>query len=373
MDSSGGFLGFLPQTGEYSEHDEWCVLDHCNGLLLCRNETSTYRLFVCNPATRRWEKIPNYDKDMYRRAHTTYLPFDPALSPSHYEVFMIPKVPEPEMETTRDGIHVKVNVIDDPCRTMEWPPSPWRVDVFSSRTGGLWKERAFVREGEPLGTVEEIRLDPLEPIWYGTQQRYGVYYQGALYVHCRGGFVARFSLSNDTYQIIKTPETNSEKPYFGRSKKGLCFGIITRQNQLQVWILRESYGQMEWILTYKDDLKPVSAEVRSPDFPNKTFGPWIIEDETYDINLEKTETVSKVNSEWDSDNDDFISVAGRPEGSSYGYTGVVSIFGFHPYKEIIFLETSFDVAAYHLNSSKIQFLGFSRPESYYLNYTNGQL
>uniref|UniRef100_A0A0D9XUG1 DUF1618 domain-containing protein n=1 Tax=Leersia perrieri TaxID=77586 RepID=A0A0D9XUG1_9ORYZ len=365
-DKSGGFLGFLPQTGDYIVHDEWCVLDHSNGLLLCRNETS-YRLF-----------IPKHEKGIYRRAHTTYLTFDPAVSPpsSHYyEVFMIPNVPEPEpdpeAETTPDGIHVKVKVIDDPCRTMEWPPSPWRVDVFSSRTGGLWKEREFVWEGEPLGTVEEIRLDPLEPTWYGPQQRYAVYHQGALYVHCRGGFVARFSLSNDTYQIIKTPEINSEKPYFGRSEKGLCFGIITRHKQLQVWILRESCGQLEWILKYKNDLKAVSAEVRSIDFPDKKFGPWIIEDDTDSSNHEKIETVSKVNSEWDSDNDDFISVVDRSEGSSCGYTGVVNIFGFHPYKEIIFLETSFNVAAYHLNSSKIQFLGFSRPESYYLNYTNG--
>ena len=31
----------------------------------------------------------------------------------------------------------------------------------------------------------------------------------------------------------------------------------------------------------------------------------------------------------------------------------------------------FEVVAYHLSDSKIQYLGYSRPKSYYCNWTNG--
>ena len=78
---------------------------------------------------------------------------------------------------------------DDPWQLMEWPPSPCRLNVFSSRTG-RWEERTFVREGEPAGIVADLRLDRSEPA--GT-----VYWKGSLYVHCRGAFVIRYACSLD--------------------------------------------------------------------------------------------------------------------------------------------------------------------------------
>jgi hypothetical protein len=47
------------------------------------------------------------------------------------------------------------------------------------------------------------------------------------------------------------------------------------------------------------------------------------------------------------------------------------ILGFHPYKKVVFLPRPFAVVAYHMNTSKAQYLGNSRPYCYYHNYSNG--
>lgn len=177
-----GVLDFMPEH-RYSG-DGWSVSDHCNGLLLFSN--CSRWLCVCNPATQRWEKLPDHAAGVgssYKIC--TYLAFDPAMSSSHYEVLVIPSVPDPRWMMALCNHRGRAKDIDDSCRLMEWPPSPWRVDVFSSRTG-RWEERAFVRDGEPAGTVEEMRLDPMEPTGVGPFQRYAVYQHG-----CRGDFVAR--------------------------------------------------------------------------------------------------------------------------------------------------------------------------------------
>jgi hypothetical protein len=50
----------------------------------------------------------------------------------------------------------------------------------------------------------------------------------------------------------------------------------------------------------------------------------------------------------------------------------MSFLGFHPYKEVVFLALStFGGVAYHLKSSKIQYLGDLRPKDYYQAHSNG--
>uniref|UniRef100_A0A0D9XUG2 F-box associated domain-containing protein n=1 Tax=Leersia perrieri TaxID=77586 RepID=A0A0D9XUG2_9ORYZ len=100
-----GFLSFLPGANpNHDSWDTWSVLDHCNGLLLCHYNES--RLCVCNPATRRWEKLPKRlaDDGSFTHRASAYLAFDPAVSPSsRYEVFVIPNVPVLEMKMMRSG------------------------------------------------------------------------------------------------------------------------------------------------------------------------------------------------------------------------------------------------------------------------------
>ncbi|KAJ1264731.1 hypothetical protein BS78_08G023500 [Paspalum vaginatum] len=377
---------FLPRTGDW-----WSVLDHCNGLLLCDIEWES-TLCVCNPATRRWTVLPPGADGKCHRYAGAYMAFDPAVSP-HYEVILIPEVPEePPSPKQRDlrkercvlpedaplcldrlfslsldddemisvgdegeefeQQHPSVDdegglerdiVDDDPCRLMEWPPSSRTLHVFSSRTGH-WEER-----------------------------RYAIYHHGSLYVYCRGSFVTRLSLSNCKYQIIEAPANIEDtKPYLGKLQKNVCFGIV-HDNQLKIWILNEPCGKMEWILKYEVEVglyakyigaMPYGKNGRQPD------GSWIVEEDNIDMQYtdDDVETLSERSYEWDSDNDDIVNI----ESQEYHFWSQgLNIIGFHPFKEVVFMVEWFGVVACHLNSSKVQYLGNSRPKCYYRNHTNG--
>ncbi|TVU47501.1 hypothetical protein EJB05_07104, partial [Eragrostis curvula] len=369
-----GNLGFLPR---YSR-SLGSILDHCNGLLLYDGGFMR-EFYVVNPATRRWKCLP---PRMGLLDYVAYLVFDPAVSP-HYEVVLMPRVPEkpvpiaekyapppspvnlarlfsllddeldvedtdeedsreepvgwpPHSRSIEEGFFSACRFMpassepEDPYVSMEWPPSPYTFHVFSSCTG-CWEKRSFVREGEAVGTVEDVRLDSWPAHW-GPRRRYGVYWRGALYVHCRGAFVMRLSLTNSTYQVIKTP-TNGEEShhtrfYLGRSEKGVYLAAVQNYSQLQIWILDESCGQVEWVSRHHNDLDPyVSRAAVDSDYHERIDGPWILED----------------------------------EDSEYTH---IDFLGFHPYKEIIFLMASFIGIAYHLNTSRVQYLGKLRPDDY---------
>ncbi|CAN6215290.1 unnamed protein product [Urochloa humidicola] len=160
--------------------DNWYrVGDHCNGLVLYRDEV---KLHVCNPITRRSARLPLLRvHQMWRRR--AFLVFDPAVS-QHYEVFLAPLEPAEDTAVVsglpKDG---------DAWRVMEWPPSLWTWHVFSSRTG-RWRERVFTREGGAAGTFSELMMDSLGTIPQ-ARWRYAVNWQGALYVHCHGEYISR--------------------------------------------------------------------------------------------------------------------------------------------------------------------------------------
>ncbi|KAF0924707.1 hypothetical protein E2562_014512 [Oryza meyeriana var. granulata] len=237
-----GNLSFMPN----GDGAWWSVVDHCDGLVLCDVQWGS-RLAVCNPATRRCAVLPPRAEPT--RYSGAYLAFDPAASAPHYEVFLIPNLPEkpppppvrPNLEAHRrrrtfplqhemagpfclDKMFSSLEVNgaeetevdeefeqqpaespptppssmdDDPYSLMEWPPLPYRLEVFSSRTG-QWEERAFVREGEKVTTVEDML--PLGYAYRGPRRGYSVYWQGALYVHCRGAFVTSETLSDEDFQ-----------------------------------------------------------------------------------------------------------------------------------------------------------------------------
>ncbi|KAL6885510.1 hypothetical protein ACP4OV_010289 [Aristida adscensionis] len=351
-----GVLGFLPN--DHLE-DWWCVLDHCDGLLLCAIEWET-QLCVCNPATRQWTVLPKNDDDFRRGGANAYLAFDPAVSP-HYEVFLIPVVPEkPRLPDRRNEVDDDDDD-DDPCRLMEWPPTPWTLQVFSSRTG-QWEQRVFLREGEAAGTVEDMRLDKMRPTINGPRRLYAVYHQGALYVHCRGGFVTRLLLADHQYQVIKNPigidKATIAKPYLGKSQESVYLGIA-RKFQLCIWVFNESNGHMDWIFAY--DITYHNPNVATHYSYRERNCPWVIEENGID-HMDEEEELLRRKFEWDSDNDDFVEI--EPDQGC-------EILGFHPYKQVVFLGDPFATIAYHLDSSKIQYLGYSRPQSYYHNYTNG--
>ncbi|CAO2186138.1 unnamed protein product [Urochloa humidicola] len=117
------------------------IKDHCNGLLLLWG-------LVVNPATRQRVRLPPFPKITTPGMENFYsrfvLAYDPMVSP-HYEIVLIPMVPGVE---SNNNIKLK--------GSSEWPPSPFTTQVFSSRIW-KWEERSFVREGEAVGTVADMR------------------------------------------------------------------------------------------------------------------------------------------------------------------------------------------------------------------------
>jgi hypothetical protein len=183
---SGGF-DFLPTTNtsiRVSDRDyfldwrDYDILHHCNGLLLL----STY---VVNPATRRWDRLPQHPRapavrmDGYcRTIFRNYLVFDPTLSP-HYEVFRIPHL------CTRNHQYYF-----DPL--VEEPSSPCILPVFSSRSC-QWDLRSFVGEGDVVRNASYVINLNLP--------QFGVSWKGALYVQRADHFIVRWVQTMPRYPI----------------------------------------------------------------------------------------------------------------------------------------------------------------------------
>lgn len=359
-----GKLDFLPDPDP-----DWCsfadVLDHCNGLLLCQNP---HGFHVANPATRRWARLPPLPLVGDLMSDVAHLVFDPTESP-HYEVLLVPDNPgrEKRRRSIERSMFFRSSAADDTkeeeCeddRLMEWPASTCVMCVFSSRTG-RWEERAFAREGEAAGMVADIRWQDYSFFERGDS----VYWRGVFYVQRIGGdFVMRISLSNDKYQVIKMPtdiEWKNNKPYLGRSEKGVCCALGHGAYNLQVWILDESCGQIKWVLMHQIDLEPTVLRVLN--YGPQTEGPWILQDvnkalvDSDNDEDDNNKALVEEKFEWDSDNDNVLDTEYEVEGYRTGY---ITFLGFHPYKDVVFLNVSLErVLAYHLNSSMVQDLGIS--------------
>ena len=138
------------------------ISDCCNGLLLADDS-------VINPATRQWARLPpspprprplctpGIDDYPYKRHE--YLAFDPAATSPHYEVF--------KMDSIVPGIK-------PPMEEVEWPPSPYVLCVFSSRTR-QWEVKPFIREGEAAGAITDMQST-------FPWSDYSACWRGALYV-----------------------------------------------------------------------------------------------------------------------------------------------------------------------------------------------
>jgi hypothetical protein len=165
--------------------ETYSIKDHCNGLLLVSvdvvNPAVISYYYVVNPATQCWDILPSLPSS--HTNHTTgvvyrhYLAFDPTAS-SHYLVFRIPYL---------FPLWRKHDEFDPLEEDSEWPPSLYKLAVFSSRTR-CWEERSFVREGDAVATVAKMRG------YLSDSRLSSVYWRGSLYVHCQTNFVMRYIL-----------------------------------------------------------------------------------------------------------------------------------------------------------------------------------
>ncbi|TVU43564.1 hypothetical protein EJB05_10043, partial [Eragrostis curvula] len=320
-------LDFLP-----SADDAWTtVCDHCNGLLLLED-------YVVNPATRRWDPLPRPPrKEPFRfESWTRYLAYDPTMSP-HYEVVRI--------RTSRS-----IDIIGD----LEWPPSPFVMQVFSSRTR-RWEERPFSRQGSAAGTFTYMDL-------VGARGGHAAFWRGKLYVHCANNFFLRISLSSDEYQVIQPP-TGVDKSsrvsslYLGKSEKGVYLASLNRCD-LRVWILDESSPdhRPEWVLKHHNNLENVRP--RNSPYHYQHNDPWRLEDVNYNQAPEIAKSHWKFLSESYSYVVDDPAAVIRVDRTTKCYVKNLQILGFHPFAEIVFLSgSSRSGLSYRLDRSELRYLG----------------
>ncbi|XBH88522.1 hypothetical protein VPH35_075798 [Triticum aestivum] len=370
------------------QHGGWkTVLDHRNGLILYGSGTARTpssaitTMRVCNPATRRWTTLPPRPTG---RNVLPYLVFDPTAS-LHYDVLCFPEEPD-HASWPSSGANHNTDEIND-LGSVEWPPSSYAVQAFSSRTG-RWEERRFVREGDTTVTLSDVWSDPWHPrsgrltYSYSSPRCHGVYWREKFYLHCRGGFVIRLSLQEQKYLVIKTPKSGTfvrgpfspdtegiiPSVYLGKSKQGIYYTALYR-HQIRVWVLHEaseSCRTLEWTLRQEAVLKPSIARHYSRVYRQEEIA------ESW--NLDRAGHIwaqtSIKDHDWDSDNDSDIPDRGEERASipkaeksridfkmSLGF----DLLGFHPYKEIAFLGKDFDGFAYFLSTSKLQYLGSFYP------------
>jgi len=168
-------------------------------------------------------------------------------------------------------------------------------------------------------------------------------------------YYCRITLFNDKYTIINLPAGTNElseddKVYLGKSKNRIHFALVDNdQLRLQVWFLNELGGNTEWILKHGANLTQISY------FPKHDHGadrPWILQ---YGNNKETAAVDNGL--DWNSDEDNALDIDDMGCGKSY-FPAYIDVFGFHPYREILFLYLSRSrVVAYYFNASKIQDLG----------------
>ncbi|KAJ1295443.1 hypothetical protein BS78_01G224500 [Paspalum vaginatum] len=286
--------------------------DHCNGLILQHE-------LVTNPATGQAVRLPDRPPlpllDSKRFAERRYLVFDPAESP-HYQVFLIPYLLYDYGGYSRRSSTV-VDHAHDALMQLEWPPSPFVLGVFSSRTG-RWEERISLSEGD------------------------------------------------HTYRMIKPPRgvvtlEDRRRLYVGRSEKGVYCAFIDGMSHVWVWILIDgSCDQTEWVLTHHS---AYGLALPTSQCDQESNGPWILADVNKRGGRRWTNEVlmlRKDQFEWDSDDDG--STQDRVQQRLN-----FRIIGFHPYKELVFLTNNWPspCLAYHLKSSKLEYLGQLLPMGSY--------
>jgi hypothetical protein len=176
-----GDISFIPSASPeccrfWEQGDDFYryhINDYCNGLFLLTGN------YVVNPTTRQWRTLPtclsdseHLKADVWYKKHLVY---DPMQDP-YYKVFSIP---------TLKGKYFGEEV-DPSMEECEWPPSLCKMYVFSSKSG-RWEKKDFMREGDAAGSVAELRA--------GYNNSRGIYFEGALYVHCGDNFLMRYVLT----------------------------------------------------------------------------------------------------------------------------------------------------------------------------------
>jgi hypothetical protein len=139
----------------------------------------------------------------------------------------------------------------------------------------------------------------------------------------------------------------------------IYFAALGAKAQLRVWMLKESPDglETEWLLKHDRAVRPDQEQMQGD-------GPWILDDyyDTAEAGHQGEESQQQQNKEWDSDNDNVVNSVEDDDDHRDNH---LTFLGFHPYKEVVFLEVGSSTVAYHWNSAKVQYFGRIFPLTYH--------
>uniref|UniRef100_A0A0D3H2T9 F-box associated domain-containing protein n=1 Tax=Oryza barthii TaxID=65489 RepID=A0A0D3H2T9_9ORYZ len=139
--------------------------------------------------------------------------------------------------------------------------------------------------------------------------------------------------------------------YLGISEKGVHCARVSFDH-LMVWFLRESHGQMKWVLKHRSRI--ASLLPRRTTYEEQSGESWILHGANYqgDFHADADDVSWMFNLEWQRDSyDDDDDHHENKRHAKY-----VTFLGFHPFdEEVVFLGETFRRGfAYNLNNSEIQ-------------------
>jgi hypothetical protein len=114
----------------------------------------------------------------------------------------------------------------------------------------------------------------------------------------------------------------------------------------------ESSERIDWELKHHIDLNPCAKS---------RYRDWAVFEKTWILDSGNNDLLVTENSDWDSEDDNIVDI----QDSTQALFSYICFLGFHPFKEVVFLALTGGVGvAYHLNSSKFQYLGIADPTDY---------
>ncbi|VAH85777.1 unnamed protein product [Triticum turgidum subsp. durum] len=284
------------------------------------------------------------------------------------------------------------------------------LTVYSSHTGH-WENREFTPGCCAPGHLYDAVTtspDSYEKVWSSE------YWHGSLYVYCHNSALMILRPSKWTYDMVQLPgEPCATRGFYSLPKNSVLASyergihcVAFNQPQLKVWKLTESIdGQLGWALAHEASLNPQDhitdhltieprvkwGVVESSDelvnlFEDRSCGESMcsedychddyIEDESYEGVKEEDEGQEEEEEEghevedarsiggsehsWNSDEDNFIHVDGDIDHLgplAWSFWNFYRIMGFHPHKNALILLLHSMVVVYHLDMSRMQYLG----------------
>ncbi|VAH85776.1 unnamed protein product [Triticum turgidum subsp. durum] len=296
------------------------VLQSYNGLLLLEE----WGYYVLNPATARYARLPRPLKPWC--SYGVSLAFDPAVS-LHYHVFLFPKgglLKEPLMAaSTQCQVppfgEAQAEEFEEPKKNV------LSMLMYSSCTG-RWEDREFMPGLCAPGHLYD--MVGRTPERYEGPFHSSNYWRGSVYMHCHNNVLVILRPSKGTYDMLQLPG----EP---------CGWALAHDVDLNL------HGHV--IRTLKIQPKMIWKIVGS------NGGPVSLSDDDAE---DDWATPHDSEYSWDSDEDNFIDmVGGAGHHESVEQGAYCSIMGFHPHKNALILDLSGAVVVYHLDMSRMQYLG----------------